>query len=99
MFINIDKTFTIYNIFEFFYCFVATIIYCDNQKAQTLAKNFINYFRIKHINIQHHFVREKIIKNQIQLKHVFIHDQIINDFIKLFFRNVFKKFRNALNLI
>ena len=65
IFINIDKTFIIYNIVEFFYCFVAIIIYCDNQKAQTFAKNFINHFRMKHINIQHYFVREKIIKNQI----------------------------------
>ena len=99
MLINIDEAFTIYNIFEFFYCFVVIIIYCDNQKAQTLAKNFINYFRIKHINIQHHFVREKIIKNQIQLKHVSTHDQIINNFTKSLFRNVFEKFRNAFDLI
>ena len=47
------------------YCLIVIVIYCDNQKAQAFVKNFINYFRIKHINIQHHFVREKIIKKQI----------------------------------
>ena len=42
------------------YCFVVTIIYCDNQKAQALAKNSIFYVRNKHIDIQHHFVKNKV---------------------------------------
>ena len=97
MFINIGDIFIIYKIFEFVYSLIVTIIYCDNQKVQTLAKNFINHFRIKHINIQHYFVREKIVEKQIQLKHVFTQNQIINNFIKLLFKNAFKKFRNAFN--
>ena len=99
MFINIEKAFIIYEISESIYCFVVTIIYCNNQKAQTLVKNFINHFRMKHMNIQHHFVREKIIEKQIQLKHVFTTKQIIDDFIKSLFRNSFEKFRKALNFI
>ena len=65
MFINIKKTFIIYEISKSIYYFVVTIIYCDNQKTQTFVKNFINHFRMKHMNIQHHFVREKIIEKQI----------------------------------
>ena len=71
MFINIDEDLIIFEIFELVYFFAVTIIYCDNQKTQTLAKNFINYFRIKYINIQQHFVRKKIVEEQIQLKYVF----------------------------
>ena len=97
MFINIDDVLVTYKTFEFVYNFVVIIIYCDNQKTQTFAKNFINYFRIKHINIQHHFVREKIVEKRIQLKYVFTQNQIIDDFIKPLFKNAFKKFRNALN--
>ena len=97
MLINIDEAFIIYEIFEFVYCFVVIIIYCDNQKAQTLAKNFINHFRMKHMNIQHHFVREKIVEEQIQLEHVFTQDQITDDLIKSLFKNAFERFRNALN--
>ena len=99
MFINIEKVFIIYEIAKSIYCFVITIMYCNNQKTQTFVKNFINYFRIKHINIQHHFVREKIIEKQIQLKHVFTTKQIIDDFIKSLSRNSFEKFRKALNFI
>ena len=65
MFINIEKIFIIYEILKLIYCFVVTIIYCNNQKIQTFVKIFINHFRMKHINIQHHFVRKKIIEKQI----------------------------------
>ena len=99
MFINIEKVFIIYEILKLIYCFVVIVIYYNNQKAQAFVKNFINHFRMKHMNIQHHFVREKIIEKQIQLKHVFTTKQIINDFIKSFFRNNFEKFRKTLNLI
>ena len=62
MFININETFIIYEILKFIYCLIVIVIYCDNQKTQTFVKNFINYFRIKYMNIQHHFVRKKIIE-------------------------------------
>ena len=65
MFININKAFIIYKISKFIYCLIVIVIYCDNQKTQTFVKNFINYFRMKHMNIQYHFVREKIIEKQI----------------------------------
>ena len=65
MSININKNLIIFKILKFVYFFVATIIYYNNQKTQTFAKNFINYFRIKHINIQQHFVQKKIIEKQI----------------------------------
>ena len=99
MLINIEKVFVIYEVSKSVYCLIVTVIYCDNQKTQTLAKNSINHFRIKHMNIQHHFVREKIIKKQIQLKHVFTTKQITDDFIKSLSRNSFEKFRKTLNLI
>ena len=47
---------------SFLYCLII-IIYCDNQKTITLAKNLNNYSRIKHIEIQQYFVREKIVEN------------------------------------
>ena len=97
MLINIGEGLIVFRIFESVYFFVATIIYCDNQEAQALAKNFINHFRIKHMNIQHHFVRKKIAEGQIQLEHVFTQDQIANEFIKSLPRDAFEKFRNALS--
>jgi hypothetical protein len=37
-----------------------TILKCDNQSSIKLAHNPIYHARTKHIEIQHHFVREKI---------------------------------------
>ena len=65
MFINIDEIFVTYKIVESIYCLIVTIIYYDNQKAQTFVKNFINYFRMKYINLQHYFVKKKIAENRI----------------------------------
>ena len=95
MFINIDKTLVTYKIIESIYCLIATVIYYNNQKTQTLVKNFINYFRIKHINLQHYFVKKKIAESRIQLKYVFIAKQVANNLIKSLLRNVFEKFRNV----
>ena len=33
MFINIEKVLIIYEVLKSTYCFVVTIIYCDNQKT------------------------------------------------------------------
>ena len=47
------------------YSLVVTVIYCDNQRAVALAKNSTQHSRIKHIAIQQHFIREKIVNEQI----------------------------------
>ena len=65
MFININKTLISYKVSKFVYCLIVIVIYYNNQKAQAFVKNFINHFRMKHMNIQHYFVREKIIEKQI----------------------------------
>jgi hypothetical protein len=36
----------------------AIIIFNDNQGSLTLIKNPIHHKKIKHMNIQHHFVKE-----------------------------------------
>ena len=41
-----------------------TSIMCNNQGCIALAKNPIHHSHIKHINVQHHFIRKKL-KNQV----------------------------------
>ncbi|KAJ7279841.1 hypothetical protein O6H91_Y375400 [Diphasiastrum complanatum] len=45
-------------------------IYCDNQAAQQFANNLIFHARTKHIEILHHFVREKVQSKEIKFIHV-----------------------------
>lgn len=52
-------------------------IYCDNKSAIHLAEREVEYSpRSKHIDIRHHFVREKIEENMIALVHVGSREQV-----------------------
>ena len=44
-------------------------VHCDNQSAIKLSRNSICHNRTKHIDIQHHFVREKVDSGQIKIKY------------------------------
>ena len=79
-------------------CLVVIIIYCDNMKAQALVKNLTQHARNKHINIQQHFVKNKVIIDDFNLQHVFNDQQIIDDLINFLIKNKFLKFRRELNL-
>jgi hypothetical protein len=52
-----------------------TKMYCDNQGAIKLAKNPIFHARTKHIEIHHHFIREKVQDKQVTLQYISTHDQ------------------------
>ena len=42
---------------------------CDNQGYTTLAKNSTDHSRIKHIDVQHHFIKERLENKEICLKY------------------------------
>jgi hypothetical protein len=48
----------------------APIIWCDNVSALALASNPIFHARSKHIEVDYHFVREKVTNRDIILQHV-----------------------------
>ena len=48
----------------------STHILCDNQGAIALAKNPTHHSRTKHIDVQHHFIRERVEAEVIELKYV-----------------------------
>jgi hypothetical protein len=76
----------------------ATVIYCDNQEAITLAKNPQFHARTKHIDIQHHFVQEKVNKGLVQLKYININKQVANSLTKALDKARFKRFRKDISL-
>src|SRR5690349_24524472 len=43
------------------------VIYSDNQSAISLARNSTFHARTKHIDIQHHFLREKIESGELEI--------------------------------
>ncbi len=78
--------------------FQAIMIYEDNQKIIALIKNSQFHARIKHIDIQTHFVRKKMIDEFIDLIYVFIDQTIIDDLIKSLIRDKFVQFRVAVKI-
>ncbi|KAJ7561914.1 hypothetical protein O6H91_03G047400 [Diphasiastrum complanatum] len=75
------------------------IIKNDNISAQTLANNPVFHARSKHIEVAHHFVREKIIGREISLEHVSSSNCVANLLTKPLLKNVFMKMRSNLGLI
>lgn len=58
------------------------VVWCDNLSAIALASNPIFHARTKHVEVDYHFVREKVITKQILVQHVGTLDQIADIFTK-----------------
>jgi hypothetical protein len=55
--------------------------------------------RTKHIEIDFHFVREKVARRQLEIRFVSTKDQIADGFTMALGTRMFKKFRSNLKLI
>lgn len=74
----------------------ATTLYEDNNGAIALANNPIHHARIKHIDIQWHFVREKVASYEIIIKRVASKEQVANILTKPIAKEEFVPMRNKL---
>ena len=72
---------------------------CDNESTNKLASNPVFHASTKHIEVHYHFVREKVLKQEIVLKKVGTNDQVANVFTKALLRAKFEKFRSALGVV
>jgi hypothetical protein len=74
------------------------IIYENNQSVIVLIKNSQFHARIKYIDIQIHFIKEKVIEEFIDLIYVSIDQMIVDDLTKSLIRNKFVQFRVVLKI-
>ncbi|GJV21558.1 gag/pol polyprotein [Tanacetum coccineum] len=58
------------------------ILWCDNLGATYLSANPIFHARTKHVEIDYHFVREKVVQGDLRVQHISTHDQIADIFTK-----------------
>ncbi|KAJ6883706.1 hypothetical protein NC652_030829 [Populus alba x Populus x berolinensis] len=68
-----------------------TEIYIDNRSSITLAKNPVYHERSKHIDTRHHFIREHVKNEEVQLISCNTNDQVANIFTKPLKREKFKE--------
>lgn len=76
----------------------ATLIYCDNVSAIYLSSNPVQHQRTKHIEMDIHFVREKVQRGEVRVLHVPSRYQLADIFTKSLPRVLFDDFRHSLNI-
>nr|GFB88290.1 copia protein [Tanacetum cinerariifolium] len=65
-------------------------LYCDNRSAIALCCNNVQHSRSKHIDIWHHFIREKVEKGVVELYFVTTNYQLADIFTKALPRERFE---------
>jgi hypothetical protein len=76
----------------------ATLVYCDNVSAVYLSTNPVQDQRIKHVNIDHHFVRKRVAVGDVRVLHVPTTSQFADIFTKGLPSSVFSEFQSNLNI-
>jgi histone deacetylase 1/2 len=75
------------------------VLWCDNPGATYLSANPIFHARTKHIEIDFHFVREKVASGSLTVRFITSEDQIADMFTKHVTQLTLRKFRSNLNLV
>ena len=73
-------------------------LWCDNLGATYLSANPIFHARTKHIEIDYHFVRERVANKELQIRFVHSKDQVADGFTKALATRPFEEFKRNLNL-
>jgi hypothetical protein len=76
----------------------STLVYCDNVSAVYLVSNSIQHQRMKHVEIDIHFIHNKIVIGEVHVLHVPTTSQFIDIFSKGMSSLLFSEFRSSLNI-
>jgi hypothetical protein len=76
----------------------ATLVYYDNVSAVYLSTNLVQHQRTKHVEIDLHFVRERVATGDVRVLHVLTTSQFTGIFSKGLPSSVFSEFRYSLNI-
>jgi histone deacetylase 1/2 len=74
-------------------------LWCDNLGATYLSANPVFHARTKHIEIDFHFVRERVAQGLLEVWLISTGDQVADGFTKALPRAKMREFRNNLNLV
>ena len=74
-------------------------LYCDNKAAINISLNPVQHDRTKHVEVDRHFIKEKVEKRIICMTYVPTQDQTAYIFTKGLIRQKFDDFLNKLDMI
>jgi hypothetical protein len=76
----------------------STLVYCNNVSAVYLSTNPVQHQRTKHVEIDLHFVRERVAIGDVRVLHVLMTSQFTDIFTKGLPTSVFLEFQSSLNI-
>jgi hypothetical protein len=74
------------------------MLWCDNLGATYLSANPVFHARTKHIEVDYHFVRERVARKQLDIRFISTRDQIADGFTKILSQQKLLDFQHNLNL-
>ena len=74
-------------------------LFCDNESSIKLSKSPVQHSKTKHIQIPHHFLRDHVNKEDIDIIHVNTEEQLADIFTKPLDEKMFCKLRCELNIL
>ncbi|KAG9453932.1 hypothetical protein H6P81_006836 [Aristolochia fimbriata] len=75
------------------------VIWCDNLSATYIAANPVFHGRVKHVELDYHFIRERVTSGLLQVKYISTHDQVVDVFTKDLPKSQFVKFLSKLHVL
>ncbi|KAG8493453.1 hypothetical protein CXB51_010754 [Gossypium anomalum] len=75
------------------------VVWCDNTSAVSMAANPTHHAKVKHVEIDHHFVREKVLDGTLQVNFIPSDKQVADVLTKPITPKQFATFRHALRVL
>ena len=76
----------------------AAKLWCDNIGAKYISANPVFHARTKHIEVDYHFVRERVARRLLEIEYISTKDQVADGFTKPLTVRQMEIFKNNLNL-
>jgi hypothetical protein len=73
-------------------------LWCDNMGAKYLASNPIFHGRMKHIEVDYHFVCDQVMQRLLDVRLISTNDQLADGLTKALAQHMFQEFRRNLNI-
>lgn len=78
--------------------YFSATIWCDNISATELAKNPVYHSRTKHIELDMHFIRDKVLARELEINYIPSEEQIADILTKPLTFTQFNYLRSILNV-